>query len=440
VAYSSPRTKSDLEAFYTLLRSSETLETDKITSELHLHQDGRTLRVKKAMASLHIRGDSTSLQIYVPKNERSQEFCFNSKLPQGLCEWMMSEPMTQIREPVLREVVNVVQSVLSVKPIALHEVLDYHGISLVATPWEEADELEEEDRSVAGAGPRSSEQSDNELSQARIPGNQSNDSSGREDLGTDTPPSSVHSLNASTASRNEEVSYITALSRSAASRPGDPQMNAFLSSSDDYPRLLRKVVNAARRTTLPSRGAFDMSAIHAALLSVTSEEDAVREPYRVHSTNQLERDKQVGAAGELFVGVFTSHDPQLEHTDQIAQVFELLSHLTPSLPGFSRANWRSTIRSYVTSHPEYSNLHPWNGIETADIMYADHDSTLTNLLIDNGYLASDTWAGARLQYYIEVKTTTGACDTPFYMSKRQYKMVSDTSRILNTAVTKLTSA
>jgi hypothetical protein len=85
-------------------------------------------------------------------------------------------------------------------------------------------------------------------------------------------------------------------------------------------------------------------------------------------------------------------------------------------------------------------LHPWNGKETADITYADHDSTLTNLLIDKGYLASDTWAGARSQYYIEVKTTMGACETPFYMSKNQYKMVSDTSRILGTVVIRLTSA
>jgi hypothetical protein len=303
VAYSSPRTKSNLEAFYALLRSSKTLETDKITSELHLHQDGRDLRVKKAMASLHIHEDSTSLKIYVPKNEKSQEFCFNSKFPQLFCEWMMTEPTTQIREPVPTEVVNIVQSVLSVKPIALPDVLDYYGISLVATPGEEVDELEEDDRGVASAGPQSSEQSDNELSQANIPGNQMNDSTSSEDLGTDTPPSSVHSLTANTASENEEVSYITASSRFAASQPRHQQMNASLPSSDDYTGLLCKVVNAARRTTLPSRGAFDMSAIHAALLSVSSEVDVVWEPYRVRSTSQLERDKRVGAAGELFVGV-----------------------------------------------------------------------------------------------------------------------------------------
>jgi hypothetical protein len=337
---------------------------------------------------------------------------------------MMTEPVTQIREPVPPEVVNVVQSVLSVKPIALPDVLDYHGISLVAIPEEEADELEEEDCGVAGTGLRSSGESESELFQAYTPASQGSNSGGSEDHGTEILPSPVHSLGASTVSGNEEVSYIATSSRFAASQPRYQQMNVSLSSSDDYPGLLRKVVNAARRTNLPSRGPFDMSAIHTALLSVTSEEDAVWEPYRVRSTSQLERDKQVGAAGELFVGVLTSCDPQPDHTNQITQVFELLSHLNPSLPGFSRTNWQSTIRSYVTSHPEYSNLHSWNGRETADITYADHNSTLTNLLIDKGYLSSDTWAGAKLRYYIEVKTTMGACETPFYMSKHQYKMVS----------------
>jgi len=53
-------------------------------------------------------------------------------------------------------------------------------------------------------------------------------------------------------------------------------------------------------------------------------------------------------------------------------------------------------------------MRPWNGRETADITDADYDRKLTNLLIDKGYLASDIWAGARLQYYIEVKTNDRA--------------------------------
>lgn len=57
-------------------------------------------------------------------------------------------------------------------------------------------------------------------------------------------------------------------------------------------------------------------------------------------------------------------------------------------------------------------------------MYMDHNSALTNLLIDKGYLPPDYSSGAGLQYHIEVKTTMRACVTPFYMSNRQYKMVS----------------
>lgn len=115
-------------------------------------------------------------------------------------------------------------------------------------------------------------------------------------------------------------------------------------------------------------------------------------------------------------------------------MFDLLSHLTPSLPGFSLVNWQSTIRSYVSSHPEYSNISHLNIREKADIMYADNNSTLTDLLIDNGYLASNLVAGAKLQYYIEVKTTTGPCETPFYMSKYQYNRVNIISPTLRMVV------
>ena len=102
----------------------------------------------------------------------------------------------------------------------------------------------------------------------------------------------------------------------------------------------------------------------------------------------------------------------------------MLSRLDPPLAGFSRENWQSTIRSYVTGHPDYAGLQHWGGRETSDITYADYDSTLTALLIDKGYLPEDAWQGARLQYYIEVKTTTGPCHTPFYMSGDQYRRVS----------------
>ncbi|KAK4034238.1 hypothetical protein C8A01DRAFT_18936 [Parachaetomium inaequale] len=99
----------------------------------------------------------------------------------------------------------------------------------------------------------------------------------------------------------------------------------------------------------------------------------------------------------------------------------MLLRLQPGLSGFSRENWQSTIRGYAAAHPNYSDLVAWVGRETADITYSDFDGAFTRLLIDKGYLASETWADARPHYLIEVKTTTGSCSTPFFMSKYQYR-------------------
>jgi hypothetical protein len=104
-------------------------------------------------------------------------------------------------------------------------------------------------------------------------------------------------------------------------------------------------------------------------------------------------------------------------------VFEVLSHLNPGLPGFSRQNWQSTIRKYVTAHHEYSDMDPWNGKETTDIIYDDRDGVLTSLFIDKEYLSSEVWAERRPKYFIEVKSTTRSCETPFFMSKNQYQTV-----------------
>lgn len=75
-------------------------------------------------------------------------------------------------------------------------------------------------------------------------------------------------------------------------------------------------------------------------------------------------------------------------------------------------------------------MDPWCGRETSDIVYHDVDGVFTNHLVEKGYLGSDMWAGVKdVEYYVEVKTSTGACQTPFYMSKSQYSRVS-CSRLL----------
>lgn len=71
-----------------------------------------------------------------------------------------------------------------------------------------------------------------------------------------------------------------------------------------YMHLLDNVVRVARRTAFPSHGSFDMHGmLH--VLPPSGEEEAVLpgDSLRVRSSSQLERDKKIGAAGELFVGL-----------------------------------------------------------------------------------------------------------------------------------------
>jgi hypothetical protein len=103
-------------------------------------------------------------------------------------------------------------------------------------------------------------------------------------------------------------------------------------------------------------------------------------------------------------------------------VFEILSRLETTLPGFDEDNWQSTIRRHVTVHKDYHDLEPWKGAETADITYADKEGELSKLLVENGYLER-IWIGAKPKYYLEVKTTTKECGTRFFVSKSQYQRV-----------------
>lgn len=90
---------------------------------------------------------------------------------------------------------------------------------------------------------------------------------------------------------------------------------------------------------------------------------------------------------------------------------------------FSLENWESTIRHLVRPHPDYADITRWTGgRETSDIVYDDVLGTFTATLVDRGYL-DHTWSERTPKYLLEVKTTTGPCETAFFMSDSQYRRV-----------------
>jgi hypothetical protein len=116
-------------------------------------------------------------------------------------------------------------------------------------------------------------------------------------------------------------------------------------------------------------------------------------------------DRRIGAAGEAYI-------------------YELLTTL--QIPSFSEDNWCSTIRGDVSVSTRFANMKNWVGTETADIVYIDTTGELTKFLREKCEGASlPHWnrSGEEFEYFIEVKSTVGACEKEFYLSGGQYKRV-----------------
>ncbi|KAF4212811.1 hypothetical protein CNMCM5878_000675 [Aspergillus fumigatiaffinis] len=392
VHFKSPRLKTGEQSLYEMLRNIDIRETDGISSELHLNQDGKDIMVEIRQSELHFQEYKSGLTIYVPRNEEAQYLCFLDRIPRALMEWIMTEPATGICEPFNDKALNVLSKVLRAETKYIGMTLDRDGIMSVETPDDTAaDEV--------------ADGTEDELPERHTEGRDSIDDA----TSTGAFIRSARSESSVTLADDFiSVPYAVSTHSRVSSRtpftpretPGDasyfsPGRGLPAQPIDTaYVTLLRSVVNGARTSTFPSRGSFNMTAL-------TDSLDLGNEPFQLRGIDKLYRDKLIGAAGELFV-------------------FETLCRLSPSLPGFCRDNWQSTIRKYVNLHEDYTDLEPWNGRETADITYSDTEGTLTALLIDKGYLDA-TWTGARPHYFLEIKTTTSSWDTPFYMSRYQYE-------------------
>jgi hypothetical protein len=211
------------------------------------------------------------------------------------------------------------------------------------------------------------------------------------------PPTSVPETKAITSATVERdikavpVGSTVHTESGAETAPIEP----YIDANKEYRKLLSHVIDSARRQGCSAK-LHDISMDKDVFSSQT-----IFTPAEMTCLSlEKERDEKVGAAGELFA-------------------FEFLAALQPHLPGFNISNWTSTIRHHAAIHPDYANMAIFTGRETADIVYEDQAGVLTELLMMAGLLTDDKWLWRKPMCYIEVKTTTGNCDTPFYMSGAQ---------------------
>ncbi|KAE8133581.1 hypothetical protein BDV38DRAFT_274159 [Aspergillus pseudotamarii] len=381
--FNSPRYHANPSGLYELLRTAKVEATDGVSSILRISQDGVVVDVEELIGKLHISEEPSGLTVYVPKDKKAQELCFCDLLPKRLIDWLMRDPATQIPHKIESDAIIVISMILSIDPSATNLILERQGIIEIGVLNEDHDI---DDDSIDGYIPSQRSQSQ-DRSTGEVPLDSPEQVIFRQTQMISRPPSRDRNCPTLMYSPRDYISEDTV----------------------QYRALLNSVLLAARRATFPSGGPFNMSQLNEALSEegILHQFDGfdgidVRNAFR--SDSQLERDKKIGAAGELYV-------------------FELLTQLDPALRGWSALNWQSTIRRYVRIHPDYANMAPWYGRERADITYDDYEGDFTAMLINRGYLEAEEWRDKRPKYYLEVKTTTGPSKTPFYLSKHQYERI-----------------
>ncbi|KAF5638186.1 uncharacterized protein FTJAE_5432 [Fusarium tjaetaba] len=438
-----PRFEDNPLGLYEQLRTMRVVEVERISSVLKIFQNKQSFEIPVATANEHIEDSTGNLTIYVPKERRAQELCFGSVLPRKFAAWLMHPSKSLTDGPIETDIVKVLTAVFASERFVLDDVLDDQGILTVSfdkqdeeDSSDEAEEHQVEDQEEEGQEQRLSDSrlETHDTSTEQLTPDHSSINSGTPPYAGSSgisPEGSPPGTVVETISQRSQMSYqpysgrvhrasqsdLFPSSPQPLHHPTDQAPSSTLSAMTSLPEqqsfedaryrsILDRVVEKARNAAFPSRGSFDMTDMRNALPGGDTDAyqsfDGLDVMGQFRSTNQLERDKKVGAAGELYV-------------------FELLSCL--NLPNWNRTNWQSTIRSYVTIHPDYTNLQAWRGRETADLVYVDAEGHLTNTLIGCGYLGHDEWHEARPKYYIEVKTTTGPRSTAFYMSGKQYQLM-----------------
>ncbi|KAK1761584.1 hypothetical protein QBC47DRAFT_409582 [Echria macrotheca] len=390
----SPRFSGNGQALYDLLRTSETWETDDISSRLTLTIDGQKHSIKLKHGDVYMTGEDTQpLKIFIPHDEIAQDVCVQHNLPRKLVDWLMMHHDGQSRPSVSDRAVGIVKGLLNARLASIPKILMEEGIHDIDLGNRDADAPEpvlitEPSRAPLRLTSRSPSPSTPERVFTPVPS-----------TNLETPMTDPFSSPSPSFFPNE---------RPAASRLLFPQERRPVqepqaaSGVDLYRELLDHMIKAGKRVPFPtySKGVFDMSGLAEALGVNPGGDTSTVISSSNFSTVQL------GAAGELFV-------------------FEMLKSLEFSVPGFCWQNWTSNIKKQVTVHPDYEGMGSWGGgAELSDLQYTDRSGIFTDLLVRTGHL-SDNWAGKRPSYYLEVKSTPRTCDEPFYMSGLQYKKMTE---------------
>ncbi len=299
------------------------METDEIHVTLQLSQSGNSIPLEDSSPNIHIDDAPGHLKVYVPKKGKAQDVAFSSVLPRRLLWWLMDYPDGRIEAAADTLAINALNLIFHCEVHVLDEILDRQGILQVHV--ENKDEPEAE---YSDAGDTEAEHMEASSSSLTVDAASETETlvevaaqshMARDRLAFSEPPLRPYSL----STTNEHVHTPSTFHQRLSFTLGAPTSThqsvtalATVPTADlvdkQYRSILERVVSQARAATFPSIGSFDLNRLRSALFD-DADDDA---PYCFNGTEvangfrsatQIERDKKVGAAGELYVRKTDSH-------------------------------------------------------------------------------------------------------------------------------------
>lgn len=294
----SPRTRNGAHTLYDLLRDAETSETDGISAEHILSQDGKSVSVRVGSTEVHIDDGRAGLKVYVPHDPVSKEVCFFSALPKALAEWMMRDPVTNITEPYTPTAIKTITGVLGARKEAVGSILELDGIIKIDVPEPPVEDESEHGVPTTPQQPHRARSTSLSSEEGFLTPSTSLVSRTNRTFGLTTTLNSREENGDSVAVPvNGELWHSPSpgeRNRQRVSTPPSSIAQVDLARRE-YSNLLEYMTHAARRTNFPSRGDCSSGSY------TFQDRSALNEWLMFGSSSQYERDKKVGAAGELFV-------------------------------------------------------------------------------------------------------------------------------------------
>jgi hypothetical protein len=299
-----------------MLKQVKVFETEKISCVLLVPQDGKDYSYVMSRSEIHIQETNSRLEIFIPRDERSRARCLSHALPSRLFQWLITGPLAQIKSGTNGQDYLTVKEILREDPGIISEVLDKDGIASVHIEGVEFsdEEVPVSTKSARGEASGLTNSIGFDLNSESHTANNSSSAIGfQQDEASTTV---VHEVVVSASSRfnapqriNRPYTQVEPLDASTHNLSVSTTLQRETTSADlRYSDLLSQVVSAARNGSFPTKNIFDLSALRISLPFVSDSDanDHDIDDYELSYARgfpPLERDKMVGAAGELYVRI-----------------------------------------------------------------------------------------------------------------------------------------